>query len=107
MVDLADFARKHYFYPVTKGSSFIKKVLPAVMRSSEFLKATYSQPTYGVSEGFASRNFESVAWWQLGALDVVWSMSVPYWIGKRCASLLNPPFSIMKISPLYTKDICV
>ncbi len=64
MVDLADLARKHYFHPSTKGSSSIKKVLPAVMSSSMFLKKTYSQATYGTHEGIASHNFDGVAWWQ-------------------------------------------
>ena len=67
MVDLADLARKHYFHPSTKGSSSIKKVLPAVMNSSAYLKATYSKPTYGTTEGILSLNFEGVAWWQQGA----------------------------------------
>jgi len=67
MVDLADLARKHYFHPSTKGSSSIKKVLPAVMSSSTFLKKTYSQPTYGTPEGIASHNFDGVAWWQQSA----------------------------------------
>ena len=67
MVDLADLARKHYFHPSTKGSSSIKKVLPAVMSSSAFLKRAYSQPTYGTSEGITSHNFEGVAWWQQSA----------------------------------------
>lgn len=64
MVDLADIARKHYFHPSTKGSNSIKKVLPAVMDSSEFLKTTYSQPIYGVPSGICSKNFDTMAWWQ-------------------------------------------
>ena len=67
MVDLADLARKHYFHPSTKGSSSIKKVLPAVMKSSTYLKAIYSKPTSGTTEGILSLNFEGVAWWQQGA----------------------------------------
>jgi hypothetical protein len=64
MVDLADLARKHYFHPSTKGSSSIKKILPAVMSSSAFLKKTYSQAIYGTPEGISSHNFDGVAWWQ-------------------------------------------
>lgn len=67
MVDLADIARKHYFHPSTKGSCSIKKVLPAVMQSSEFLRDTYSQPIYGAVAGLPSLNFKDVAWWQRGA----------------------------------------
>lgn len=64
MVDLADIARKHYFHPSTKGSCSIKKVLPAVMQSSAYLKATYSQPIYGAAGGLPSLNFQNIAWWQ-------------------------------------------
>jgi len=68
MVDLADVARKHYFHPSTKGSNSIKKVLPAVMKSSEFLKSAYSLPIYGSIGGVISRNFKGFAWWQVDEL---------------------------------------
>jgi hypothetical protein len=71
MVDLADVARKHYFHPSTKGSCSIKKVLPAVMQSSQFLKDTYSQPIYGSVGGIQSKNFTDMVWWQQGADGVV------------------------------------
>lgn len=71
MVDLADVARKHYFHPSTKGSCSIKKVLPAVMQSSQFLKDTYSQPIYGAVGGIHSKNFTDMVWWQQGADGVV------------------------------------
>lgn len=64
MVDLADVARKHYFHPSTKGSCSIKKVLPAVMQSSQFLKDTYSNPIYGAVDGIPSKNFRDMVWWQ-------------------------------------------
>lgn len=67
MVDLADVARKHYFHPSTKGSCSIKKVLPAVLQSSSFLKATYSQPLYGANGGIPSKNFANMVWWQQDA----------------------------------------
>ena len=72
MVDLAELARKHYFHPSTQGSSSIKKVLPAVMSSSAFLRDTYGQPIYGatdaigatgVSANIPSLNFRNMAWW--------------------------------------------
>jgi hypothetical protein len=66
MVDLADVARKHYFHPSTKGSNSIKKVLPAVMQSSQFLKDTYSKPIYGAAGGIPSTNFTDMVWWQQG-----------------------------------------
>jgi hypothetical protein len=64
MVDLADVARKHYFHPSTKGSNSIKKVLPAVMQSSAFLKSRYGQPVYGSPQGIASINFKNMTWWK-------------------------------------------
>ena len=66
MVDLADVARKHYFHPSTKGSCSIKKVLPAVMQSSAYLRRTYSQPVYGGPGNMTSMNFKDMTWWQQG-----------------------------------------
>ena len=43
MVDLCDLAGKAYFHPDTKGSSSIKKVLPAILKGSDLLKDRYSQ----------------------------------------------------------------
>jgi len=67
MVDLAEIARKHYFHPSTQGSCSIKKVLPAVMQSSDFLRRTYGRPLYGSIEELPSLNFNGVAWWQQSA----------------------------------------
>lgn len=64
MVDLCALARKAYFHPLTKGSCSIKKVLPAVMASSAFLRERYSQPVYGAEGGIPSLNFRDWAWWQ-------------------------------------------
>jgi hypothetical protein len=62
MVDLCRLAEKFYFHPSTKGSNSLKKVLPAVMGSSPFLREKYSSPWYGPG---ASLNFEvPIAWWQ-------------------------------------------
>jgi hypothetical protein len=65
MVDLAEVSKRHYFHPSTKGSSSIKKVLPAVMRSSQHLKDTYGQPIYGGQGRIPSRNFQNMVWWQV------------------------------------------
>lgn len=63
MVDLCAMAERFFFHPSTKGSNSLKKVLPALMRSSAFLRSTYSLPFYG-GDGI-SRNFErGIAWWQ-------------------------------------------
>lgn len=64
MVDLCDIAEKYYFHPSTKGSNSLKKVLPALMGSSPFLRDAYGKPTYG-GPGI-SLNFDlPVTWWRL------------------------------------------
>lgn len=75
MVDLAEVSKRHCFHPSTKGSSSIKKVLPAVMRSSQHLKDTYGQPIYGGQGRIPSRNFQNLAWWQI---DSVGNVLDPY-----------------------------
>ena len=65
MVDLCRLARLAFFHPSTCGSSSIKKVLPAVMQCSEFLKEHYSKPIYGSAKGIRSLNFEDWTWWKL------------------------------------------
>lgn len=59
MVDLCDLAGKAYFHPDTKGSSSIKKVLPAILKGSDLLKTKYSRPIYGAPGGMPSLNFAS------------------------------------------------
>ena len=63
MVDLCHLAAIAFFHPSTKGSSSIKKVLPAVMQSSTWLKERYSKPIYG-SDEFPSLNFRNHIWWK-------------------------------------------
>jgi hypothetical protein len=64
MVDLCRLAALAFFHPSTKASSSIKKVLPAVMQSSGFLRERYSKPIYGALGGIASRNFTGQVWWR-------------------------------------------
>lgn len=64
LVDLCRLAEKAFFHPTTKGSSSIKKVLPAVMQSSDHLKRRYEQPIYGAKDGIPSLNFVNHVWWQ-------------------------------------------
>ena len=64
LVDLCCLAEKAFFHPATKGSNSIKKVLPAVMQSSDHLKQRYSQPIYGAMGGIQSLNFVDQVWWQ-------------------------------------------
>ncbi len=61
MVDLNDMARRAYFHPSTKGRTSIKKVLPAVMASSQWLRQKYAQPIYG--QQIASLNFQQGFAW--------------------------------------------
>ncbi len=64
MVDLCSIAEKFYFHPSTKGSNSLKKVLPALMQSSPYLREVYGRPSYGGRD--ISLNFEEpIAWWQL------------------------------------------
>lgn len=64
MVDLCVIARKAYFHPSTRGACSIKKVLPAVMASSDHLRKVFSQPIYGAAGGIPSLNFKDWVWWR-------------------------------------------
>ena len=59
MYDLCRLAEKTFFHPDTKASTSIKKVLPAMLKISQKLKETYSQPIYGSPNGIKSINFAS------------------------------------------------
>ena len=65
MVDLCEMVKRYYYSPLTKGSNSIKKVLPAILNSSPFIKEKYSQPIYGTQ--FKSKNFENWAWIKMDA----------------------------------------
>lgn len=67
MVDLCKVAELGFFHPSTKGSSSIKKVLPAVMKESEYLREKYSKPIYGATDGIRSQN------WQPNELQIWWA----------------------------------
>jgi hypothetical protein len=62
MIDLCDLVKKYYYSPHTNGSNSIKKVLPAVFRDSEFLRAKYKMPIYGSENGLSSINFRNWTW---------------------------------------------
>lgn len=64
MVDLCRLAGRAFFHPATKASNSIKKVLPAVLQSSAYLRHRYSKPIYGVPGGIPSLNFKARVWWQ-------------------------------------------
>ena len=63
MIDLRTVAQKGYFHPSTRGSNSIKKVLPAVLESSTYLRERYSRPVYGAAGGIPSLNFHDMVWW--------------------------------------------
>jgi hypothetical protein len=62
MVDLAVIAERGYFHPETKGRVSIKKVLPAVLKTSDYLRQKYQPPVYGVS--IPSLNYKGFSWWE-------------------------------------------
>ena len=67
MVDLCTLSSNVFFHPLTKASSSIKKVLPAVLSASGYLKSRYAQPIYGAVNGIPSLNFKDQIWWQQGS----------------------------------------
>ena len=71
MVDLADVVLKYYFHPIMKGSYSIKVVLPAVLNSSEFIQAKYSQPVYGTPQMPSQNLQEPKVWIEYGPDSIV------------------------------------
>ena len=61
MVDLCAVIKKYYYNPYTNGSNSIKKVLPAILKSSEFIQNKYSQSIEAI--GVSSKNFPSNHIW--------------------------------------------
>lgn len=53
------------YLPRTKGSSSIKKVLPAILNFSTSLQQRYKRPSYGTPAGIESLNFREQAWVKL------------------------------------------
>lgn len=62
MADLNDLAKAAYYHPMTFGRTSIKKVLPAVINTSQYLKDKYSKAIYG-TQAMPSLNFKDKAWW--------------------------------------------
>jgi len=58
MVDLCKISEKSFYHPDTKGSSSIKKVLPALFKVSNHLISKYSKSIYGSPTGIESKNFK-------------------------------------------------
>lgn len=47
MIDLLEVVKRYFYHPSMKGSNSIKVVLPAVLKSSSYLRDKYSAPIYG------------------------------------------------------------
>jgi hypothetical protein len=62
MVDLAQLAERAYFHPDTRGSVSIKRTLPAVLKTSDYLREKYQAPVYGTT--IPSLNFQGFTWWE-------------------------------------------
>ena len=61
MVDLCEVIMKYYYNPYTYGSNSIKKVLPAVLKSSKFVENKYSKSIGAIN--VSSKNFDSNHIW--------------------------------------------
>lgn len=66
MVDMCELVKRYFYHPDTRGSNSIKKVLPAILATSEFLKAKYSKPVYGTQGGLVSLNYRDWQWIKVG-----------------------------------------
>ena len=61
MIDLCEVIKHFYYNPHTNGSNSIKKVLPSVFESSEFIREKYSKPIGEINLG--SKNFSKSKVW--------------------------------------------
>ena len=62
MIDMLELVKRYYYDPAMKGSNSIKKVLPAILNSSQFLQRKYLEPIYGASSGIKSSNYIDWKW---------------------------------------------
>lgn len=62
MVDQCELVKRYHYSPLTNGSNSLKKVLPAVLNSSDVLFNRYSQAIYGGSSKLTSLNLKNHAW---------------------------------------------
>lgn len=65
MVDLCNLVARYTYDPLTMGKTSIKKVFPAILQRSSFLKNKYSYPIYGNINGIRSLNFKDMQWIQV------------------------------------------
>ena len=69
MIDLCKVIKDYYYNPHTKGSNSIKQVLPAVFKSSPFIRDKYSKPLGEIN--LNSLNFDSDKIWLKIIDDIV------------------------------------
>lgn len=58
MIDLLKLVKNYYYNPLMGGSNSLKYVLPAILKSSQYLQEKYSQPIYGKNSPIRSLNYE-------------------------------------------------
>ena len=92
MYDLCDLSKKTFFHRVTHGSSSVKKVLPSVLKTSEFLKSKYTMPL--LKQKGESLNFDSMIWWRSENNEVI----NPY-------QLLQPVFNDIENESIETLEL--
>lgn len=64
LVDIKPLSAAAFFHRRAGGSNSIKKVLPAMLEASDWLRATYSQPVYGGGRLNSCNFSQPIAWWQ-------------------------------------------
>ncbi|WP_158755425.1 DUF2779 domain-containing protein [Dyella sp. S184] len=62
LFDLGRLIHNTAFFPNTRGSSSIKKLLPAILAITPKLQSKYSAPIYGSQGGIPSLNFTDHTW---------------------------------------------
>ncbi len=62
MVDLWELVARYYYPPHAEGSTSLKKILPAAIHDSSFLRGKYSMPVCGRNREVNSRNFDEQTW---------------------------------------------
>ena len=62
MIDLYEVILRYYYSPYAKGNNSIKKILPALIHESDFLKQKYGKPEYGINKKIKSLNFQEHVW---------------------------------------------
>lgn len=78
LVDLGQHVVLPFFFlPGTKGSSSIKKVLPALLGFATQMRTRYARPLYGATDGIPSLNFQDQTWVQF---DSASKLIDPYYL---------------------------